>query len=127
MALLICLLSLTLLPPPPLSVLLARQKNVENLNSQHRKEEREGGGGKGWNSRYGRYWKMEKVLFNGSVSTILQLVVISCQWEMKQQERTTEQSQLCPERHASAKMTKIANYAGVIKSLTSLFKNKFGN
>ena len=30
---------------------------------------------KGLNFRYGGYWKVEKVLFNESVSTILQLVV----------------------------------------------------
>ena len=33
------------------------------------------GSGKGWNSRYGGHWKLEKVFFNESVSTILQLVV----------------------------------------------------
>ena len=31
--------------------------------------------GKGLNSRYGGHWKLEKVFFNESVSTILQLVV----------------------------------------------------
>ena len=33
------------------------------------------GSGKGLNSRYDGYWKLEKVFFNGSVSKILQLVV----------------------------------------------------
>ena len=33
------------------------------------------GSGKGLNSRYGEYWKLEKVFFNESVSTILQLVL----------------------------------------------------
>ena len=33
------------------------------------------GSGKGLNSRYGGHWKLEKVFFNESVSTILQLVV----------------------------------------------------
>ena len=33
------------------------------------------GSGKGLNSRYGEYWKLEKVSFNESVPTILQLVV----------------------------------------------------
>ena len=31
--------------------------------------------GKGLNSRYTEYWKLEKVFFNESVSTLLQLVV----------------------------------------------------
>ena len=35
------------------------------------------GSGKGLNSRYAEYWKLEKVFFNESVSTILQLVVVS--------------------------------------------------
>ena len=43
---------------------------------------REGrGSGKGLNSRYGEYWKLEKVFFNESVSTILQLVVVSSNLE----------------------------------------------
>ena len=35
------------------------------------------GSGKGLNSRYGGYWKLEKLLFNESVSTILQ---VDCHW-----------------------------------------------
>ena len=35
------------------------------------------GSGKGLKSRYGEYWKLEKVFFNERFSTILQLVVAS--------------------------------------------------
>ena len=35
------------------------------------------GSGKGLNSRYGGNWKQEKVFLNESVSTILQLLVVS--------------------------------------------------
>ena len=42
----------------------------------HYQGEGEGkGSGKCLNSKYGGYWKLEKVFFNESVSTILQLVV----------------------------------------------------
>ena len=34
------------------------------------------GSGKDLNSRYGGHWKLQKVFFNESVSTILQLVVV---------------------------------------------------
>ena len=42
---------------------------------------------KGLNFRYGGYWKLEKVFFNESVSTILQLqVVVSLQVRYFRQE-----------------------------------------
>ena len=80
-ALYIYLLPLTLQPPlpppppPPLSVLLARQKNCCKLKQSTLKGGERKGSGKDLNSRYGGYWKLEKVFFNESVSTILQLVV----------------------------------------------------
>ena len=68
-------LSHTATPFPPLSMLLAIPNHVENFNGQHWKGEREGGGGKWLNSRFGANGKVEKVFFNGSVSPFLQLVV----------------------------------------------------
>ena len=51
-------------PPPP---------------SSHKKSQLQGGEGwvthKGWNRRYGGYWKLEKLFFSGSVSPILQSAV----------------------------------------------------
>ena len=72
-ALLIYLLSHTL--QPPLSVLLARQINCCKPKQSTLKGGEGKGCGKGLNSRYGGYWKLEKVFFDQSVSTILQLVV----------------------------------------------------
>ena len=60
--------------PPSLSLLLARQKNGCKLKQSTLKGGR--GSGKGLNSRFGRYWKLEKVSFNESVSTILGSIII---------------------------------------------------
>ena len=76
-ALLIYLLSLTLWPPSPRyqCCYVARQKKCCKLKQSTLKGGEGKGSGKGLNSRYGGYWKLEKVFFNESVSTILQLVV----------------------------------------------------
>lgn len=64
------------LPPSPLSVLLAKQKKLLQIKRLTLKGGQGKGSGKALNSWYGGYWKLEKVFFNGSVSTILQLVVV---------------------------------------------------
>ena len=60
---------------PPLSVLLAKQKKCWELKQSTLKGGEGRGSGKGSNSRYGGHWRLEKVFFNESVSTILQLDV----------------------------------------------------
>ena len=47
-------------PPSPLSVLLERQKKIENLIFKGGEGR---GSGKGLNSGYGGYWKLEKMFF----------------------------------------------------------------
>ena len=74
-ALLISLLSLTLQPPSPLISVASKTKKCWELKQSTLKGEEGRGSGKGLNSRYGGHWKLEKVFFNESVSTILQLVV----------------------------------------------------
>ena len=80
-ALLIALLSLTLQPPspppPPLISVASKTKKCWELKQSTLKGGEGRGSGKGLNSRYGGHWKLEKVFFNESVSTILQLVVAS--------------------------------------------------
>ena len=73
-ALLIFLLSLTLQPPLPLISVASRTKKCWELKQSTLKGGEGRGSGKGLNSRYAEYWKLEKVFFNESVSTILQLV-----------------------------------------------------
>ena len=78
-ALLISLLSLTLQPPPPPPPILisvaSETKKCWELKQSTLKGGEGRGSGKGLNSRYAEYWKLEKVFFNERVSTILQLVV----------------------------------------------------
>ena len=74
-ALLISLLSLTLQPPPHLISVASETKKCWELKQSTLKGGEGRGSGKGLNSRYAEYWKLEKVFFNESVSTILQLVV----------------------------------------------------
>ena len=78
-ALLIYLLSLTpqppFPPPPPRKGVASKTKNCWKLKQSTLKGGEGRGSGKGLNSRYGGYWKLEKVFFHESVSTILQLVV----------------------------------------------------
>ena len=75
-ALLISLLSLTLQPPsPPLISVASKTKKCWELKQSTLKGGEGRGSWKGLNSRYGGHWKLEKVFFNESVSTILQLVV----------------------------------------------------
>ena len=74
-ALLISLLSLTLQPPSPLISVASKTKKCWELKQSTLKGGEGRGSGKGLNSRYAEYWKLEKVFFNESVSTILQLVV----------------------------------------------------
>ena len=79
-ALLISLLSLTLQPPsppPPLISVASKTKKCWKLKQSTLKGGEGRGSGKCLNSRYVEYWKLENVLFNESVSTILQLVVVS--------------------------------------------------
>ena len=58
-------------------MLLARQKKKQSTLKGGEGR----GSGKGLNSRYGGYWKLEKVFFfYGSVSKILQLVVALVSW-----------------------------------------------
>ena len=66
------IISHTAAPLPSLSVLLARQKKCWELKQSTLKGGEGRGSGKGLNSRYAEYWKLEKVFFNESVSTILQ-------------------------------------------------------
>ena len=72
-ALLISLLFLTLQPPSPLISVASETKKCWELKQSTLKGGE--GRGKALNSRYAEYWKLEKVFFNESVSTILQLVV----------------------------------------------------
>ena len=77
-AYLIPLLSLTLQspsPPPPLISVASKTNKCWELKQSTLKGEGGRGSGKGLNSRCGGHWKLEKVFFNESVSTILQLVV----------------------------------------------------
>ena len=89
-ALLIYLLSPTLQPPPPsplphpLINVASKTKNAKKLNSQHWKGEREGALGKveildtagtGIEKKSVLFYFIIIIFFNGSVSTILQLVV----------------------------------------------------
>ena len=78
-ALLISLLSFTLQPPspPPIISVASKTKKFWKLKQSTLKGGEGRGSGKGLNSRYGGHWKLEKVFFNKSVSTILQLVVAS--------------------------------------------------
>ena len=79
----ISLLSLTLQPPfpppppfPPLLISVAsKTKKCWKLKQSTLKGGEGKGRGKGLNSRYGGHWKLEKVFFSESVSTILQLAV----------------------------------------------------
>ena len=88
-ALLLYLLSLTLQPPSPspspLISVASQTKKCWKLKQSTLKWGGGRGSGKGLNSRYGGYWKPEKVFFRISVSTILQLVVatakIACKVE----------------------------------------------
>ena len=74
-ALLISLLSLTLQAPSPLISVTSETKKCWELKQSTLKGGEGRGSGKGLNSTYAEYWKLEKVFFNESVSTILQLVV----------------------------------------------------
>ena len=76
-AYLISLLSLTLQPPspPPLISVASKKNKCWELKQSTLKGGGGRGSGKGLNSRCGGHWKLEKVFFNESVSTILQLVV----------------------------------------------------
>ena len=75
-ALLISLLPLTLqLPSPHLISVASKTRKFWKLKQSTLKGGEGRGSGKGLNSRYGGHWKLEKVFFNESVSTILQLVV----------------------------------------------------
>ena len=75
-ALLIYPLPLTLQPPPSLISVASKTKKKWCKLKQSTLKGGEGkGSGKGLNSRYGGYWKLEKVFFCESVSKILQLVV----------------------------------------------------
>ena len=62
-------------PPPPLISVASKTKKCWELKQSTLKGGEGRGSGKGLNSRYGGHWELEKVLFNESVSTILQLVV----------------------------------------------------
>ena len=73
--LLISLLSLTLQPPSSLISVASKTKKCWKLKQSTLKGGDGRGSGKGLNSTYGRHWKLEKVFFNESVSTNLQLVV----------------------------------------------------
>ena len=64
-------------PPPPLISVASKTKKCWELKQSTLKGGEGRGSGKGLNSRYGGHWKLEKVFFNESVSTILQLVVAS--------------------------------------------------
>ena len=80
-ALLISLLSLTLQPPspppPPILISVAsKTKKCWELKQSTLKGGEGRESGNGLNSRYGGHWELEKVFFNESVSTILQLVVV---------------------------------------------------
>ena len=67
-ALLISLLSLTLQPPsPPLFSVASDTKRCWELKQSTLKGGEGRGSGKGLNSRYAEYWKLEKVFFNESV------------------------------------------------------------
>ena len=69
-ALLISLLSLTLQPPsppPPLISVASDKKRCWELKQSTLKGGEGRGSGKGLNSRYAEYWKLEKVFFNESV------------------------------------------------------------
>ena len=65
--------------PPPLPLLLisvaSKTKKCWKLKQSTLKEGEGRGSGKGLNSRYGGHCKLEKVFFNESVSTILQVAV----------------------------------------------------
>ena len=74
-ALLIFLLSLALQPPSPPYSVASKTKKCWELKRSTLKGGEGRGSWKGLNSRYGGHWKLEKVFFNESVSTILQLVV----------------------------------------------------
>ena len=73
--LLISLLSLTLQPPSPLISVASKTNKCWKLKQSTLNRGEGRGSGKGLNSRYGRHWKLEKVFFNESLSTIFQLVV----------------------------------------------------
>ena len=62
-------------PPPPLISVASETNKCWELKQSTLKGGEGRGSGKGLNSRYAEYWKLEKVFFNESVSTILQLVV----------------------------------------------------
>ena len=74
-AYLISPLSLTLQPPSPLISVDSKTKICWELKQSTLKGGGGRGSGKGFNSRCGGHWKLEKVFFNESASTILQLVV----------------------------------------------------
>ena len=61
--------------PPPLISVASKTKKCWKLKQSTLKGGEGRGSGKGLNSRYSGHWKLEKVFFNESVSTILQLVV----------------------------------------------------
>ena len=63
-ALLISLLSLTLQPPSPLISVASETKKCWELKQSTLKGGEGRGSGKGLNSRYAEYWKLEKVFFN---------------------------------------------------------------
>ena len=62
-------------PPSPPYHVASETKKCWELKQSTLKGGEGKGSGKGLNSRYAEYWKLEKVFFNKSVSTILQLVV----------------------------------------------------
>ena len=61
--------------PSPLISVASETKKCWELKQSTLKGGEGRGSGKGLNSRYAEYWKLEKVFFDESVSTILQLVV----------------------------------------------------
>ena len=62
-------------PPPPLISVASKTKKCWKLKQSTLKGGEGRGSGKGLSSGYSGHWKLEKVFFNESVSTILQLVV----------------------------------------------------
>ena len=69
------IISHTAAPLPPLISVASKTKKCWELKQSTLKGGEGRGSAKGLNSRYGGHWKLEKVFFNESVSTILQLVV----------------------------------------------------
>ena len=65
----------TAAPLPPLISDTSKTKKCWKLKQSTLKGGEGRGSGKGLSSRYGGHWKLEKVFFYESVSTILQLVV----------------------------------------------------